>query len=501
MNKRAISLWDVSQSNAELLSSALTGCSAESTLYAVPSRNSIFGLFWPGNWSPDTFIGELDLSGDIVAAWGTQTALACAVTDGYAKSNPSVSDSGEKMMFTRNKTSGYSGGHDIFYCLTDSSEKSVVVTCPADKGGHRSVFLSEEKILANCDGTGLFEVDLSEETPVDTLTCEGEGRCIKWDLSTISETFDSPVRILDSSPWDGSDLLPIGEILENKCYLYYISDQSGTKNIWRSKFYNNHIESHEQITFFENNYIVVFEINKNNKKIAFVLRDDGGTRGDVYLSDLDGSGQGLIPNQPVERAGSVISWSPDGAEIAFTLGDESNYHNLIVAKIKPDGADYSVIIGTNDVRGSATHKNSIFWDEEGMYIADTVQWGAHNADHEIFFRDNIGVFTNLTNTSGVGERYAMLSPDKTTLLFQTLTLNDYGLSVMQKSGGEQTVLIGRSADFIWPSGWYGNDRIIYTLRVSEGVEDIFISTIDGTEVINLTNDSIINQRDGKIYCD
>ena len=206
MNKRAISLWDISKTVSTLLSSALTGCSADTTLYAVPSRNSIFGIFWPANWSPDTFVGELSLKDDIVPGWGEQVAQSCGKTDGHSKGNPSVSDSGNKLSFSYNRASGYSGAKDVVYCLTDDYERKTIVKCPEDKGGHRSVFLSEEKILANCDGTGLFEVDLSEETPVDTLTCEGEGRCIKWDLSEISETFDEPVRIIDSAPWDGSSL-------------------------------------------------------------------------------------------------------------------------------------------------------------------------------------------------------------------------------------------------------------------------------------------------------
>ncbi len=215
-SNRALSLWSLSVEGGTVLSTKAMGCTASENFSAVSQRESIFASFWPANWVPDNYIGELSLSGDTVSSWGTQTALPCASTDGHSKAFGAVSDSGNRFAFHYNKLAGYSGITQLYYCDTSSDTKNLILDCSVDDTPFSSspLFLAEDKILVSCDRKSAYEINLENSLPINLQTCELNDSCIKWDLSGISTTLNKDSLVfLDSAPWNG-DPLPFSVWLE-----------------------------------------------------------------------------------------------------------------------------------------------------------------------------------------------------------------------------------------------------------------------------------------------
>lgn len=235
LNRAALSLWDIENSTAELLSSEKMGCAAAETFVSVASRESVLASFWPGNYVGQTFIGELSFGDDEISSWGNQTAIACSGSDGHTQEGPSVSDSGNKIAFVYNRASGYDGIKDIILCSRDSSVRSVIVQCPdMDSqwiGGTQHPFISEEKVLLSCDRASAYEVDISGTLPVDIENCITSESCIKWDLSEISADLEvRSLNFIDSAPWNGSLLPELNDF--NQCVDGYSCASSGWKTLF-----------------------------------------------------------------------------------------------------------------------------------------------------------------------------------------------------------------------------------------------------------------------------
>ncbi len=284
--------------------------------------------------------------------------------------------------------------------------------------------------------------------------------------------------------------------------IYYLSDESGNDNIYVGELDGDQIINIEQITDYSgNNRIFAYDVCNSTGRILYVVTQDG-LRGDLYLLEKIYSNPTLVPNQPSTRIGPLVKWAPDGNSLLFSLGANRYYHNLQTATMNLDGSDYQIIISTNQPMGRACHKNTILWLDEGLYLGVTPQWAAHASDHDLWFRNPSGAFTNLTTTSGIGENHAYMNPGGTTIVFATLDNSGRrGIRHMPKIGGTQTDIIPHSNNQIcWPNGWLDEETIIYTYRpnTSETKFDLYLIDIDGNNATNISNMPDINIRDAII---
>jgi len=272
--------------------------------------------------------------------------------------------------------------------------------------------------------------------------------------------------------------------------IYFLSDASGSRNLWRGDYSPSGLTNLAQLTFYDNHFIGTYDICKATDKVAFVLIPTGGHRGDIYIASMDLQNPQLIPNQPSEKAAAALSFSPDGNSIAFSLGaSESTSNDLIVATINVDGTNYQQIISANQPRGIATHKNKVDWTEYGLYIGDTEQWSAYSTKFEIFHYD-FQTFTNLTNTPSVGENNPILSPNGQSVAYQlrqTGSPNKYGIGVMNSDGSNQNNIIPLTSGIGFsPGDWLNDNTILYSSSV-DGSNDIWQINSDGSNQIKLTN--------------
>jgi hypothetical protein len=284
--------------------------------------------------------------------------------------------------------------------------------------------------------------------------------------------------------------------------IYYLSDQTGSYNLWMGNYTPTGIENTEQLTFYQDHFISEFAISKTTKSIAFVLCPKDGHRGDIYIADLYLNNPQLIPNQPDEKVANGLSFSPDGNSIAFTLGASASTSNdLIVAVINTDGTNYEEIVLANQPRGTNTHKNSLYWGEDGLLIGDTKQWSSYSTMFEIYKYD-FQSFTNLTNTSSVGENNPKVSPDGEKIAYQlrqTGSPNKYGIGVMSSNGLNQTNIIPLTTGVGYiPGDWINNNTILYESSI-EGTYDIWQMNADGTNKIRITDINNSHQRKPKVY--
>jgi hypothetical protein len=285
--------------------------------------------------------------------------------------------------------------------------------------------------------------------------------------------------------------------------MYFRSDQSGCMNIWRAEVLPGCITNRAQITFYTDHNVQGYALHRPTGKIVFALTPTNDFHGTLYTMDCDGRNIQMIPNQPSQGVGGLtwwpVAWSPDGERIVFTLSAPDRYDaNLTVATIKPDGSDYQVLMTSTQPRGQATHKDSFYWTDAGLYFGDTLQWAAYATDHEIF-RYSGGGFTNLTQTDSVGERAPVVSPDGLSMVFETPATDDLksGISLMSVNGGSQTVLIPRTnyVYSVFPSDWPLADQIFYVGPGAGGTSDIYRMKPDGTGQTNLTATSSCNEFD------
>jgi len=284
--------------------------------------------------------------------------------------------------------------------------------------------------------------------------------------------------------------------------VFYLSNQSGANNLWRAEYHQGSLINHTQLTNYTDHYISEFAVSQAEQKIAFILVAEGDHRGWIYITDIHAQSPQLLPNQPAEMVGNGVSFSPDGDSIVFTLGASASTSNdLTVATVNTDGSNYQEIISSHQPRGVATHKRTVNWTTQGLLIGDTRQWASYTTMFDVYLYDFVS-FTNLTNTTDVGERYPFLSPNGQKIVYSTGqngSPNPYGISVMDNNGLNKTTLIPLTPGIYYePGGWLDDNTIIYHTS-KDGTHDIWQMNMDGSNQHKLTNISDSEQQKPKVF--
>lgn len=272
--------------------------------------------------------------------------------------------------------------------------------------------------------------------------------------------------------------------------VYYLSDETGSYNLWRGDYHDGNLSNIKQLTFYENSYISDFDICESTGQIAFLLIPEDDHRGDVFIASMDLESPRKIPNQPSERISAGPKFSPDGSSILYSLGaNRSSYNSLVVAIQGVDGSRYRQIISATEPRGYNTHKTSLLWMDNGLYIGDTKQFSSAATKYDIFFYD-FHRFMNLTNTNSIGEKDACISPNGRTIAYRLLKTSSpakNGIGMMDIDGRNKTNVIPISSGVGYsPGGWIDDNSILYSSSV-DGSNNIWEIDINTGQKTNLTN--------------
>ena len=216
--------------------------------------------------------------------------------------------------------------------------------------------------------------------------------------------------------------------------------------------------------------------------LAFTVCPDEDTCG-IYVMNADGTGRRSI----IGKSKEYYSWprfSPDGSRLVFRGWKDEN-DDIYVANI--DGTDQKRLTFDEapDVRPS--------WSPDGEKIAYCSKRGDY---YQIFEMDADGSHQKQLTTGFENNRSPAYSPDGLKLVYHSVT-GDFGnhsdatteIYVMDLGTGETTQLthFGKHAvDARWtPDG----DRIVFTKWAHDGDAEVHIMNADGSDVANLTKNS------------
>ncbi len=225
-------------------------------------------------------------------------------------------------------------------------------------------------------------------------------------------------------------------------------------------------------------------------RIAFVSDRDGNW--EIYVMNADGSGQTRLTNNQKDDA--APAWSPDGTRIALT----SNWDGSPEIYVMNVEDAFQSMDGSGQTR--LVEGNWPTWSPDGMRIAFTHYDRWPEQDIYVMNVDGSGQ-RPLTNTKAASE--AAWSPDSTRIAFVS---GDYSkpdvpaswneeIYVMNADGSGQIRLTNIPGNDHWPPAWSPDStRIAFT---SDGAQcgsngscnaDIYVMNADGTGLTRLTND-------------
>jgi Tol biopolymer transport system component len=151
-------------------------------------------------------------------------------------------------------------------------------------------------------------------------------------------------------------------------------------------------------------------------KIAFLSERDG--EGDVYVMNADGTGVTRVTNAP--GYDSDIDWSPDGSYIAYQTQTEIGVVGLSI--IHPDGSGFVNLVNEVVVGG-------VSWSPDGAKIAFS---SSPDGDYEIYTVSMDGTErVQVTINDGVEDSGPAWSPDGTKIAFYS---GAGGPSIMNADG-------------------------------------------------------------------
>jgi Tol biopolymer transport system component len=197
--------------------------------------------------------------------------------------------------------------------------------------------------------------------------------------------------------------------------------------------------------------------------------------GDIYTINADGTNETQLTTHPDDD--DIPVWSPDGHRIAFLSGRDGRTE---VYLMQADGTEQTRI--TTSTR----------WAETPSWSPDSTRL-AYTQDGEIIVH-RIGDATTLqvTNRQEGDEWYndPVWSPDGTQLAFWQAPIGDGGVFIADLSDGTIT----RLTDGIHPQWSPDGNVMLFEHSVSDEEslnewQDLFRINVDGTELVNLTQNS------------
>lgn len=178
----------------------------------------------------------------------------------------------------------------------------------------------------------------------------------------------------------------------------------------------------------------------DGSRIAFLRSRPLEGHNDIYLVNVDGSGETNLTNNPANKK-YELSWSPDGRKIGFT---SDPFRDIYV--MNPDGS------GQTQLTNNPATDGNLAWSPDGGRIAFVSDRDRLTYAWEIYVMGSDGSNqTNLTNTPADPDSpdYSELvrgwSPDGGKILYERFGT----IWVMNADGSDQTDLKQRGTDSAW----------------------------------------------------
>lgn len=218
---------------------------------------------------------------------------------------------------------------------------------------------------------------------------------------------------------------------------------------------------------------------------------DADRRYDIYVMNPDGTGQTRLTYGSAS-SNLTPTWSPDGAEIAFTsitqTGGDDTINQIFI--MNADGT------GMTKLFNNPGHHYHPTWSPYGTQIAFTSD--LHNpgayTPNEIYVvnADGSGSPINLTNSSGTHDDQPSWSPDGTKIAFVSWVGNNAEIFVMNSDGSGQTNLTNSVYNDYAPSWSPDSQKVAFFRRLGSTdnwSRQIYIMNADGVGQTQLTNNS------------
>ena len=219
-------------------------------------------------------------------------------------------------------------------------------------------------------------------------------------------------------------------------------------------------------------------LSPDGTKIVFSSRRDGND--EIYVMNANGSNQQRLTTNTAND--EEPTWSPDGTKIAFTTDRDGDWEIYVM---DANGANQTNI--SNDL----SDDESPAWSPNGLKLAFTT---TRDGNSEVYSMDANGANPlNLTNNAG-GDLHPTWSPDGTAIAFSSLRLNPQQIFVMDANGSNQSPVGSGGSIQDWPSYSPSGTQLVFSSLVS-GTWDIFVmDTLDGSNLMNLSNNVFSDQR-------
>lgn len=208
-------------------------------------------------------------------------------------------------------------------------------------------------------------------------------------------------------------------------------------------------------------------------KIVYTNNDDGDE--EIYIMDHDGSNKTRLTNDSYRNY--YPSFSPDGTKIIYsrnTGGFDTDIYTMNV-----DGSDPTVLA---DRIGHAYQPQ---YSPDGTKITFNESVGGEGFN--VFVMDSDGSdITDIGESEG-HDYCAIWAPDGSKIIYCTLLDDNYELRTMDPDGTNKTDLIDSGDAEFEPSYSPDGTKVVYRRHASNG--EIYLSNIDGSGAINLTNNA------------
>ena len=242
--------------------------------------------------------------------------------------------------------------------------------------------------------------------------------------------------------------------------LSFVSDRDGNQEI-----YMMDIDGSNLINLTNNSADDSFPaFSPDGKRIAFV--SDRDWNDDIYLMDSDGSKIIRLTDSSVND--QEPAWSPDGKQIVFTSGND----NPKIYKMNVDGSQQ---VGFSSQGSYGAHSPS--WSYDGSKIVFSSGWRSIN----IISPDGKKLGDGWMSEG----QHPSWSPDGSRIAY------DGGNSIflISSDGSDRarvTFLDGDASEPAWsPDGKW----IAFTSLKDDNTKDIYITSLDGKNLIRVTNNS------------
>lgn len=230
----------------------------------------------------------------------------------------------------------------------------------------------------------------------------------------------------------------------------------------------------------------------DSAQIAFLSDPDGDLEYDIFLMNSDGTDQRAISlDHPEYDAPKGVDWHPNGNLIIFSAYSAT-------------GAEWDKEIFTIDITSATvsqiTSNKPDDWSpswsingEQIIYISPELNEAIHDYEGRLHLMDADGAGEILLTTQGIDDD-PVFSPDGTLIAFTSARLDNDGfgtgrqLYIMNSDGSNERLLSAdpRTSSPAWsPDGQF----IICTIENEDGVSQLFIISVDGSDLTYLTDGS------------